>query len=180
MKEWSIRLVLIALLVAVGIWGWHVLFPSPEKVIRKRLGELAKTASFSPKEGLVAKAWNASVVGEFFTPDVQVTIEVPGIQHSLNGRGELMEAVAGARSTVNSLAIEFPDIKITLAPDRNSAVINLTARGRVRGAKDYYLQELRMRMIKVKRDWLINQVETVRSLSSISFRLSACQTVRTS
>jgi hypothetical protein len=165
MKEWSIRVILLAALVAVGFWGWGVCFPSPEKVIRKRLGELAKAASFSSQQGLLAKAWNASVLGEFFTPDVQVTVDVPGAQHTLNGRDELLQAAVGARSAVSSLTIEFPDIKVVVAPDKNSAVVNLTAKGKVPGERDFYLQELRLRLTKIKRDWLIQQIETVKTLS---------------
>ena len=165
MKEWSIRAILFAVLVALGFWGWHACFPSPEKVIRKRLGELANAASFSSTEGLVAKAWNASVLGEFFTADVEVTVDVPGTQHTLSGRDELLQAAVGARRAVSSLTIEFPDITVTVAPERNSAVVNLTARGQVQGQKDFYLQELRLRMIRIKRDWLIDQIETVKTLS---------------
>ena len=165
MKEWSIRVILLAALVALGFWGWHVFFPSPEKVIRKRLGELAKAASFSSQEGLLAKAWNASVLGEFFTPDVQVTVDVPGIQHTISGRDELLQAVVGARSTVSSLTIEFPDIRVSVAPDKQSAVVNLNAKGKVSGQREAYLQEFRLRLIKVKRDWLINQIETAKTLS---------------
>ena len=165
MKEWSIRVILLAALVAVGFWGWQVFFPSPEKVIRKRLSELAKAASFSSKEGLLAKAWNASVLGEFFTPDVQVTVDIPGTQHTLSGRDELLQAAVGARSAVRSLTIEFPDVKVIVAPDKNSAVVNLNAKGKVPGQREAYLQELRLRLIKIKRDWLINQIETVKTLS---------------
>ncbi len=165
MKEWVTRAVLLGVLVALGFWGWHVCFPSPEKVIRKRLDELAKAASFSSNQGLVAKAWNASVLGEFFTPDVEVTVDVPGTQHTLNGRDELLQAAVSARSVVSSLSIKFPDIKVVVAPDKNSATVNLTAEGRVPGQREFYLQELRLRMIRIKRDWLINQIETVRTLS---------------
>ena len=45
------RLVLLAALVALGVWLWTVLFPSPEKVIHKRLIGLANVVSFSPNEG---------------------------------------------------------------------------------------------------------------------------------
>ena len=165
MKEWSIRVILLAAFVALGFCGWHVFFPSPEKVIRKRLGELAKAASFSSQEGLLAKAWNATMLGEFFTPDVQVTVDVPGIQHTISGRDELLQAVVGARSTVSSLTIEFPDIRVSVAPDKQSAVVNLNAKGKVSGQREAYLQEFRLRLIKVKRDWLINQIETAKTLS---------------
>jgi len=165
MKNWLFRVILVAALVALGIWGWRVFFPNPEKIIRKRLGELAKAASFSPNEGDVAKFWNVSLLADFFTPDVQVKLEVPGSWHTISGRDELLRAAVGVRSAVSSLTIEFPDIKVTVAPDRTSAVVNLTAKGKVPGERDFYLQELRMRLTKVKRDWLIHQVETVKTLS---------------
>ena len=37
-----IRLVLLVALVAVVIWLWGILFPSPEKLIRKQLAEVAR------------------------------------------------------------------------------------------------------------------------------------------
>ena len=52
MKEWSIRAILVAALIALGIWSWGVFFPSPEKVIRKRLGSLPRLLPFRPR-----KAW---------------------------------------------------------------------------------------------------------------------------
>ena len=165
MKKWLSRVILVCVLVALGYWGWQVFFPSPEKVICKRLGVLAKTASFSSNESLLTKGWNASVLGEFFTPDVQITVEVPGTQHTISGRDDLLQEAVGARKAVGSLTVEFPDINVVVAPDKNSAVVNLTARGKVPGQRDFYMQELKMRMIKIKRDWLIDQVQTVRTLS---------------
>jgi hypothetical protein len=165
MKKWLFRVLVAGALVALGFWGWRVFFPSPEELIRKRLGELAKAASFSSKEGLLATAWNASMLGEYFTPDVQVTVDVPGNQHTISGRDELLQAAVGARSAVGSLSIEFPDIKVAVAPGKDTAVVNLTARGKIPGQRDSYLQELRLRMTKIKRDWFINQIETVRTLS---------------
>jgi hypothetical protein len=76
-----------------------------------------------------------------------------------------LQVAVAARSQRNSLSIEFPDIKVTVAPDKNSAVVYLTAKGKVSGQKDIYVQELRLRMIKIKRDWLIDQIETVKTLS---------------
>ena len=117
-EKWLSRLLVTGVLVALGFWGWRVFFPSPEAMIRKRLSELAKAASFSSNDGLLAKAWNASILGEFFTPDVQVTLDVPGAQHTISGRDELLQAAVGARTAVSSLTIEFPDIKVIVAPDK--------------------------------------------------------------
>jgi hypothetical protein len=165
MSKWLSRVILLGALIVFGVWGWHVFFPSAESVIRKRLNQLAKVASFSSNAGLIAKAYNASLLGEFFTSDVQVTVEVPGTQHTISGRDDLLQAAVGARSAVGGLTVDFPDINVNVAPDKSSAVVNLTARGKVPGQRDYYLQELRVRMVKIKRDWLIDQVQTVKTLS---------------
>ena len=165
MKEWLIRLGLVAALIGIGVWAWSYLHPSPEKVIRKRLGEMAQAVSFSSNEGLVAKAWNASKLGEFFTPDVTVVVDVYGTRHTLNARDELLQAAVSARSAVKSLSVQFPDIKVVVEPGGAAATVYLTARGKVSGERDSYVQELKMHLIKVKRDWLINQIETVRTLS---------------
>jgi hypothetical protein len=165
MKEWLIRVFLLALLAAVGLWAWHTLYPNPEKVIRKRLGELAKAASFSSKQGFVSQAWDASSLGGFFTLDVEVTLDVPGLPPAINGRDELLAVAGLARKSGRSVTVEFPDIKVTVAPDKSSAVVYLTGKAKVSGERDFFLQEVRLRLIKVKRDWLIRQIETVKTLS---------------
>src|ERR1035441_4250388 len=126
MKKWGKRIILLAVLGALGYWGWTVLFPSPEKVIRKQLGELARTASFSSNEGLMAKGWNAALLVGFFTTDGPVTIHVPGAQHTITGRDELIQAALGARQLVNSLTIDFPDIKVTVAPGKQFSCTTMT------------------------------------------------------
>jgi hypothetical protein len=165
MKKWLSRVIVVGVLAVLGFWGWRVFFPSPEELIRKRLGALAKAASFGASEGLIAKAWNASSLGEFFTQDVQIALDVPGAQHSFSGRAEVMQAVVGARSQGGSLSVEFPDIRVNVAPDKSSAIVYLTAKGKVSVTKDIYLLELKLRMIRIKRDWFIEQVETVKTLS---------------
>ena len=165
MKEWFTRIILLSVLGALGYWGWTLSFPNPEEVIRKRLGALAREASFFSNEGVMAQAWNATLLSDFFTTDVEVTINVPGTEHSINGRDELLHVAMGARQVVSSLKLDFPDIKVVVAPGKEAAVVNLTARGKVAGQKEYFLQELRLRLIKVKRDWLIKEIVTVRTLS---------------
>lgn len=165
MKEWTIRIILLTALAAVGFWAWSVFFPNPEKIIKKRLGEMAKAASFSSDQGIVAKAWNASSLAEYFTPDAEVLLDVPGVQHTISGRDELMEVAMGVRRAVKSLRVTLPDIKVTLAPDKASAEVYVTGEARVPGEKERFLQELRLRLIKIKRVWLIKRVETVKALS---------------
>ena len=48
------RLILLAVVAAAGVWLWTVLFPGPEKVIRRRLAEIARLASFNASESPLA------------------------------------------------------------------------------------------------------------------------------
>jgi hypothetical protein len=98
---------------------------------------------------------------------VEITVDIPGRSRlTFNGRDELLQAAAGAGSAGRGLNLAFLDIIITLAPDQNSAIAELTATAKVTGEKDLYVQELKFRLRKVDGDWLIFQVENLKTLSA--------------
>ena len=168
MKVWLKRVLLVAALVGLGYWGWTLFFQSPEQAIRNRLRALAQEASFGPGQGLMTHAWKATSLSAFFTTNVQVMLDVPGGQHNINGLDELNTASLLARQNLSSLRIELPDVKVVLDPGNQSATVNVTIRGQAvypSGQRDDYLQELRLRLIKVKNDWLIHEIVTVHTLS---------------
>lgn len=165
MMRWLLRFCLLAVIVAAGIWAWRVLFPNPAQVIRKRTLELAQAASVAPQEGPLAQVSNASRVASFFTPDIELSVTVPG--HSvvqLNGRDDLMAAALRARAMLSGLVIKFPDIVITVAPDKLSATANVTVWGRIPSDKDFIVEELNLRWRKLDGTWLIQHLETVQTL----------------
>ena len=53
------RLVLLAALAAGGFWLWTVLFPSPEKVVRRQIARLAATATFKAGDNNLTRAAKA-------------------------------------------------------------------------------------------------------------------------
>lgn len=166
MKGRVSQIILLGILVLLGIWLWRTLFPNPARVIRKRMLELAQAASFSGKEGLIAKAFNAQQFGSFFDNDVEAIVDVPGrSQQTFSGRAELVQAALGVRTVVGSVAIEFLDINVTVSPDKQSAEVNLTGKARVAGERDFFVQELKFTLKKIGREWLIKKVETVKTLS---------------
>ena len=165
MRKWSLRVILLAALIGAGWWCWNRFFPSPEHVIRRRLGEVARTASFFPNEGPLAKAANSQKLANFCTTDVEIILDLPGHSETLSGQKDLFETALGARSLVDSLSVEFLDINIILGSDKSTAVANLTARAKVTGEKEYLVQELRFILKKIGRAWLINRIETVKTLS---------------
>lgn len=153
-------------LLALALWLWSVLFPGPEKIIRKRLAAVAEAASFGANEGPLSTAGNAAKLASYFSLDAQVTLDTPGQgQYSLNGRDEIQQAALGARSAIGSLAVQFVDVNMTFAEDKESATVDLTARGKVRGESNYYVQEMKFILKKIDRQWLIVRAETVKTLS---------------
>ncbi|MGA3283436.1 MAG: hypothetical protein ABSD57_03115 [Verrucomicrobiota bacterium] len=167
------RFILVAALVALGVWLWFVLFPSPEKIIRQRLTELARTASFTSGESDLARLAAAQNLAGFFATNVEVNIDVPGrVQHRLLGRDEIKEAALGAHSTLRGLKVQFPDINITVAPDKHSAVADLTVEANVAGEHDSIVQEMKFTFQQTDDGWLITRIETVRTLSSVTLRFA--------
>jgi hypothetical protein len=166
MKKWVWRLVVVMVLAGLGCWGWRVLFPSPEQVIRKRLNHLANAACFSGNEGALVKVAKAQAITSFCTPDVEITLDIPGYgHHEINGIAELLQQAAAARSYREGCNVQFFDIVVNVAPDQNSAIADLTAKGSVLNDKDFNVQELRFKLRKVEGKWLIYHAETVHALT---------------
>jgi hypothetical protein len=162
----ALRLVLLAAAVAMGLWLWTILFPSPEKIIRQRLTRLAADVSFRPGQNLLLAANRAEQVADFFSTNVEVTVNVPGHSRQiLASRSDILQAVAAARQQVRGLQVEFLDVAVTVAPDKQSAVAELTARARITGEQELTVQELKFTFQKIGGEWLITRVETVRTLS---------------
>lgn len=160
-----VRILALAALAALAVWLWTVLFPGPEKIIRRRLADVARTASFAPKEGMIARAANAQKLAGYFAPQTEVNIDLPGReQHELAGRDEIAQAALVARNNFRALQVEFLDTHVTLAADKESAVANLTVKGKIPDDKDFLVQEMKITLKKTDGTWLITRVETVKTL----------------
>ncbi len=161
-----VRLVLLVLLAALGVWLWNFFFPSPKTVIRGRLVKLARLTSFTPREGHIAAVANVERMGPFFADEIQITIDTPGIEPvSFTRRDELLQAAMAARSSgVGDVKVSLEDINVSLAPDGQSATADLTLRAKLSTQKDPAFQELKVTFKKVDRNWLISGVETVKPL----------------
>jgi hypothetical protein len=165
------RFVLAAALIALGVWLWFVLFPSPEKVIHKRLVALANTVSFSSNQGNLVRLAGAQNLGFFFSTNIEVNIDVPGHErHVFVGRSEIIQAALAARSAVGGLTVKFPDINITVTPDKQSAVADLTVEAHISGQQDPIVQEMKFTLQKTDGEWLVARIETVRTLSILNFK----------
>jgi hypothetical protein len=155
--------VTLALVAGYFLWTW--LFPSPELVIRKRLSEVARLASFGSNEAPLAKMANSGKLLNYFAPEVEVVIDVAGRpQYSVTGIEDFRNAVMGARATLNSLKVELLDISVHLDPTKRSASVVLAAKAQVGGESDLFVERMRFQMQKGERGWLISRLETVPTL----------------
>jgi len=162
----ALRFILLAALVALGAWLWFVLFPSPEKVIRQRLTELARTASFSSNESDLARLAAARSLAGFFSTNVEMNVDLPRFaQRSSLDRDEITQIALAASSKAGGLKVKFPDINVTVASDKQSAVADLTVEVDVSGEPDRIVQEMKFTLQKIDGRWLISRVETVRTFS---------------
>jgi hypothetical protein len=165
--KWAFRGALAIIIIALGIWIWLTFFPGPEQAIRKRLEEVAQLASFPKREGDLAIPFNAQKLTSFFTPDAEISVDVPELRQKFSGQDELLKAAIAVRTVLSSLKVELLDINITFSPDKTSAVANLTLKVRANGDRDFTPQEVKFTLKKVKGQWLIREAETVKTLSEV-------------
>ena len=160
------RLLPLAVLIAAGVWLWTILFPSPESIVRKRLVQAASEASFQSGENPLISAARAENLADRFGTNVEININVPefGRQEFL-GRVEIAQAAAGVRMRLSSLKVEFPDVSVTVAPDKLSAIADVAMKVQVAGEKEINVEEMKFTFQKIDGDWLITRVETVRAPS---------------
>lgn len=161
-----LRLAALAALAALGWWLWTVWFPGPEAVIRQRLAELARTATIDGQDSLITRVAKAKNAAGFFTRDAEFLFESTGYNtHQFSGREELAEAARAGFATFRSFAVEFIDVTVQVAADRQSAGVNCTAKVRYGDSKEVAGQEMRFQWRKVDGTWFILRLETVKTLS---------------
>ena len=166
MMKWVVRVVLAGAVIALGIWAWHHFFPNPETEVRNRLLELAKAASFSPGESPLSKVGAPKAIVDMCTDDIEISVDVQGMQRAtLSGKDDLRFNATIVRARLGGLSVEFLDITVTLTPNKQGAVANLTAKIKIPSEKEFFPQELKFTLKKVNGKWLIRKIETVRTLS---------------
>jgi hypothetical protein len=161
------RIALLAVIVAAGVWLWTIFFPGPEKIIRRQLSAIARDASFSANESPLIGVVHAQKLAGFFSPDTAIKLDAPlNFQRTFESREEITQFVLAARSLLGGgLNVAFVDVNVTIAPDKQSAVADLTARAKIAGNNDLIAQEIKFTFQKTDGQWLVMRVETVRPFS---------------
>ncbi len=154
-------------LIGAGVWLWIHFHPSPEEAIRRQLNELAEAASFQGPEGLVATGVAASKFASFFAAEVRMNIEPRGFFEEETTRADIAQFCAAlrAKAGIRSLKVKFFDPVVTLAGNRESAVVEVTVNAESAGERHLIVQELKLTLKLVDKKWLIARVETVKTLN---------------
>ena len=165
MNKWVVRGFTAVLCLILGFTAWHFFFPNHEQFLRKRLTELAELCSFPPNQPPLTALKDCQRAVSFCAPDVEIIINVPNYpMEKISGRDDLRQKAIASRGFPGGLKVEFLDMAIKVAPDKQSAVATLTGKARLGGERDFFLQELKFTFKRVDSDWLISRVETVRTL----------------
>jgi SnoaL-like domain len=159
------RVVIFASVVALGVWLWTVLFPSPQKIVLKKVAALAATATVGARDGNITRATKVSNLIGYFSADAEVNCDVPEIEmHTLTGRDEIRQVAAVGMTQLSTLTVQFHDAVAHVALDKQSAVVTCTAHVSIGDNKDFGIQEVDFHFQKIDGDWLITRAETVKTL----------------
>ena len=161
----TLRIILLAAIAGFGFWLWTVLFPSPEKIVLKKINNIAATATVDAADNNLVRAGKAVKLAGFFSLDAEIVINVPGVSdRTFSGRQEIKDTAMGGLAKVTSLKVQFFDTTATVGPDKHTADVNCTMRVDAGSNQDFGVQELRFQFKKIDGDWLITRVETVQTL----------------
>jgi ketosteroid isomerase-like protein len=155
----------VVLLMALGFWLYRELFPGDESRLRGLLANVAKAATLRANENPLVRLAEANKLAGFFSEDVVVHIDVTGLEgKEIQGREELQQTATAARASLQSAEVQFPDARLEIAPDRESATAEVTATADINGEKNTVVQELKVLFKKIDGQWKITRVDTVRTL----------------
>ena len=162
----TFRIVVLAVVGVFLAWLWTVFFPSPEKVILRKISSLAATATFSADDSNLTRVGKANALVGLIAPDAQIIFVVSGRNgHTFSGRDEIREAALAGFTSLPTLNVEFLDVTVRLGADKQTADVSCTAKVNAGDRKDYGVQEMRFQFKKVDGDWLVIRAETVQTLS---------------
>ncbi len=162
----AIRITLLVAVGVLGFWLWSIFFPTPEKLVFRKMSRLAAGATFKADDSNLTRVGKANGLVSLFASDAQIIIALSGQNgHTISGREEIREAALAGFTSLPALNVEFLDVSVRLGADRQTADVSCTAKVNAGDRKDYGVQEMHFQWKKVDGDWLIFRAETVKTLS---------------
>jgi hypothetical protein len=168
-----IKRVVLAAVALMALWfGWRWVFPNDEAQIRAVLDRIADAVgSGAAKEGEVGRIARAASIRKELDPQIAVDAGPPFMR--LIGRDTLIGTVARVNSSVRDLEVQFEDVQVSVAPDRETAKVYLTAEAYFRdqrGGRGLEARELDVTFRRLEGNWVVSDVALVRTLEPITPR----------
>jgi ketosteroid isomerase-like protein len=159
------RIVGLLILLGLGWLGWQHLFPNEERRVRRTLDDLAGALSISASESIVGTGLAVDRLLSYATLDIEVEVDVPGEgPHTFSGREEIRDAALAARRNLGEVKVQFLDVDVALAGDKQTATVELTVKATQPGAKEFFVREMKLQLRKQDSQWRISRAETVKPL----------------
>ena len=151
-------------LVVIGVLGYRW-WPSPERVIRNRLGGLARTLSVPANDGDLGRVTRLAELRHYFAEDVHVRVGAAGPE--ITSRDALLGLIAGW-TPPGGWTIEFVDLHVTLGQEATTARVYLTAKVSGRDARTSEptldAREANLLMAKQNGAWVVTSAEAAETL----------------
>lgn len=158
---WARAIWVLGVLVMIFV-AFQWLFPSPEKVIRKRLNRLAGLISVSPGDSALKRMAAVSSIMELFASDVSLSlVDIGQGLGDVQGRDSLRELVVAGLARVERLELRFPDVVVIVGEDRQRATADVAAMAEVNRETTPTVARLDIEFRKEEGRWLIQRVTSV-------------------
>lgn len=165
MKNKIQLIVLLFLAVLCLFFLYRHFFPNEEKRVRRRIDALAEAVSIPENPTTTATIAAGDRLRGFLTSDIEVEVDMPdGGRRTFSGRPDIIRAAMAAHASAQGFRVRFFDVNITLGPDAESAIAELTAQVVQKGEEDFTVQELKFTWRKEDNEWRLAKAETVRTL----------------
>lgn len=169
-KDTTVRPVIVAFVslvsfVVIGFFVYHW-WPSPERAVKNRLGELATTLSVPANDGDLGRVTRVAELRHYFAEDVHVRASASGPE--ITSRDALLGLLGGWTPPPGGWTIEFVDVQVTLGQESATAQVYLTAKvsghDARTGAAILDAREANLAMAKQNGDWVVTSVEATDTL----------------
>ena len=150
------------ILLACGLF----LFNRTEHKIHRRLESLADLASKPRHESPVKTLHRMTEIIGYFTEDCR--LDFGPMTPAINDRAELRGLMGQLRMHAETVEVRIHGKTINLGPGNKSAKVELMLEGTVEmdGERANEFREYRLSLKKGKQNWLIDQLDAVRSITT--------------
>lgn len=157
----SIRLLLgVAAVAAAVVLVWN-LRPTEEKRIRKAIAGMASDATFTGREGNIAKLAKIESLAGRFTEDAEIHVDkVLPLESGLRGRESIRQVLGAGMAYLKAVRVQVHDLTVEVVDDTHARA-RLTASAQGGGQHDFSAQDFELGMEKRQGRWLVGRVEAV-------------------